>query len=197
MDNIFNFEDVGELFLRSSSSTFTSELDEEILAKLNQFKDLEYGWSYGEGNPINGNVIEKAKTLVKVGNFFISDVDAFAGTNGQVLIVFYDNDRCIEFTINEDLRIDAAIENGIGYDFEVIDEKYNITLKEAEHIIKKFKLNEWKSSDLFIINITTTDLNDFVVPHFQIHQMMEGFQSLIENVPSQKLGTKKPYVTTS
>ncbi|WP_372906741.1 hypothetical protein [Rhodohalobacter sp.] len=197
MKNIFNFIDVADTFIKTFPSTYASEIDEDVLAKLNEFADLEDGWSYGEGKPIDADVIEKAKTLFKIGNYFLSDADVFPGTNGQILLVFYVDERCIEFTINEDLSVDVAVEHGIGYDFEVTYEKRNISLREAERVINKFNMTEWKSSDLFITNTMIADVKDFEAQPFQTPQITEEYPSLIWDVLPLKTDKGKQFVITS
>lgn len=197
MKNLFDFLDVADSFIKTLPSTYASEIDEDVLAKLNEFADLEDGWSYGEGAPIDADVIEKAKTLYKIGNYFVSDADVFPGTNGQILLVFYVDERSIEFTINKDLSVDVSIEHGIGYEFEITYEKRNISLREAERVINKFNITEWKSSDLFITNTMILDVKDFEAQPFQTPQITEEFPLLIWDVLPQKTDKGKQYVTTS
>jgi hypothetical protein len=111
--------------------------------------------------------------------------------------VFYVNNISLEFTVNEDLSVDASIEEGIGFNFDVTSESENITLREAEHILNKFNQEEWKFSGLFITTTTTQELNDLEVPPSKTRRTREVFQSLIEDALSTKSRTKKQFVTIS
>jgi|AntRauTorcE11897_2_1112592.scaffolds.fasta_scaffold23325_1 hypothetical protein len=197
MENSIQIIEMSSFEKKKFASTYDSEIEKDVLNKLNGFADLNEGWSFGEGRPIKLDVIEKAKKLFKIGNFFVPDADVFAGTDGCVLVVFYVNNISLEFTVNEDLSVDASIEEGIGFNFDVTSESENITLREAEHILNKFNQEEWKFSGLFITTTTTQELNDLEVPPSKTRRTREVFQSLIEDALSTKSRTKKQFVTIS
>lgn len=174
----------------------SQELDNNdlVLEELNSFADLDEGWSYGEGKPIDSIVINKAKRVYKIGKYFLKTVNVFPGVDGSILVVFHTQDHSIEVSVNEDLTLNVVIEKGIGFDFQVIKEKDNIELKSIENILSNYKQSEWNILGSFITDTIVEKRKDFEVQHFLIPQTGAESPSLNINAFYRR---QKQFMTTS
>jgi len=151
------------------------ELHDSIIEELESFSKLEEGWSYGEGGPIPFKVIEIAKKVYKVGSYHINSVNVFPGTDGSILVVFYKEDISIEVVINKDLSLDLTLEKGIGFDYNILLEEYDVRLTRIENILRKYKNYEWMSSGFFTTDTMTRIPGDFEASHSKTPQMMAEY----------------------
>jgi|AntRauTorcE11898_2_1112593.scaffolds.fasta_scaffold13109_2 hypothetical protein len=157
------------------SEVYTSgktKLNDSIIEELNNYATLKEGWAYGEGKPINSDVIKKAEKVYKIGKYFIPTVNVFPGTNGLILVVFHQEEFSIETAVNEDLTIDLTVEQGLGFEYDIVRRENNISLKKVENILSNFKRSEWNYSESFITNTMTELKKDFEVLHSATPQTM-------------------------
>ena len=82
-----------------------------IQNKIIDFKNLERGWCYGEGEPFNDAIINKALELHNeiLEKDFI-ETDAFPGINGEVMLTAYYAEYYFEFTVNLDQSVSIFYE---------------------------------------------------------------------------------------
>jgi hypothetical protein len=110
--------------------------DHVVEVKIRSFSDLADGWHFGEGGPISEKVISVALALSKYArelNF--SEIDAFPGVNGEILLTLYYGDYVLELTVESDLSINVVMEVG---DEEVFD-KEGLSILEAKEQVHKLR----------------------------------------------------------
>jgi hypothetical protein len=136
------------------SQTFSkaSATDNPVTQTIRSFGLLEDGWDFGVGAPATKEVIEKALFLHKLGSGRGLRSNAFPGTDGEINIAFYFGADTIEVRVNTDLSLNLTHERGIGPDFDIIDDRENIELRDIELCLVHLKGEGkgWKSSEYCI-----------------------------------------------
>jgi hypothetical protein len=92
-----------------------------IEEKIRSFGDLSTGWDFGQGEPASAATIEKAIQIYGLGRSLDLDVEVFPGTNGEIAVAFYRDDRSVEFIIETDQSLSCHIEEGQGFDYRRIE----------------------------------------------------------------------------
>lgn len=140
--------------------------------KIQNFKNLNQGWHFGEGIAPSSETIDIALGLVKEAHITGCDVDAFPGINGEVQVTLYYDDEYLEFTVENDNSITFVHEkNGI----EVCNEE-GLDVSDADIRIREAtkKCNYLESS---IENISIKDWADFKVWHLNQIKLTRIFPS--------------------
>lgn len=114
-----------------------------VAQKIRGFADLEPGWNFGEGLPLDNSVLEDAISLnaFAVDQGFV-DTDAFPGPNGEVLLAIYHRRHYLEFIIEPDRSITFSREES---GTELLYQE-DLTLEEAKTLISEFSEEVWTSS---------------------------------------------------
>src|SRR5437868_6657692 len=116
------------------------------IEKAREFEHLTRGWYFVDGTAPPVNRIERAIRLIRRASLQgVKRANAFPGVNGQIEVTFYDNDRTLEITIEDDDSLTVA------------ELKDNAQVNFTEHLFPSQvyeRLNAWASSDLFIDSIT-------------------------------------------
>jgi hypothetical protein len=92
-----------------------------IEEKIRSFGDLPTGWDFGQGEPPSAATIEKAIEIYRFGRSLDLDSEIFPGTNGEIAIAFYREDRSVEFIIDANQSLSYHIEEGQGFDYRRIE----------------------------------------------------------------------------
>jgi hypothetical protein len=75
--------------------------------KLRSFAALQPGWHYGEGGPIEGEILDDAIALNRYAlHLGFARTNAFPGLNGEARVTIYDGEHYLEFTVEPDRAID-------------------------------------------------------------------------------------------
>ena len=110
--------------------------DHVVEVKIRSFSDLADGWHFGEGGSIPEEVIGVALALSRYARELkFSEIDAFPGVNGEILLTIYHRNNVLELTIEPDLSINAVMEVD---DMEVSD-KEGLSVVEAKEQINRLK----------------------------------------------------------
>jgi hypothetical protein len=75
----------------------------DTATKILSFGQLPVGWHYGEGGPINRNIINTAIALFW--QFFwprFTDTDAFPGVDGEIMVTAYEGNHYVEVIVEAD-----------------------------------------------------------------------------------------------
>jgi hypothetical protein len=127
--------------------------------KISSFLRLVPGWNYGEGDTFNEDIIDRAIELHKLLlSFVFYETDAFPGTDGSIMVTAYDNDDCLEFTIETDGGIRCILESN---DVAVYEQE-NLTILQVKDILKQLRRERWRPSDSSILSTMTVVANVFV-----------------------------------
>lgn len=154
-----------------------------VLEKILSFGRLEEGWRYGEGGPASQDVILRAISIAEFGSLQYDETDAFPSVDGSVLVTFYREELCVEITIRPDDSYDATVEQGTGFDFEVLDEFWGISIGEVRKIITDYSTSrKWLSYASSTPESMTVDAVDFKAEYFHTPQMGQEYQFSIPNV---------------
>jgi hypothetical protein len=148
--------------------------------KIQSFKDLEAGWSYGEGEPFESSVLNTAIQFNRYAfrrGFF--ETDAFPGLNGEVLLTIYLGRYYLEFTFEQDGSVTYYHEEAQ----EEVCYEEGLLLEDAQNRLETFRKQVWKESESSIQYITIRADTDSRV---QLSRTLEGMtqesRSLAESV---------------
>lgn len=98
-----------------------------VIEKIKSFTELQVGWSFGEGKPIQPDVIEAAIEFAeRSARNARLEMDAFPGLCGEVMVTIYRQEEYWEFILHEDGKV--------AYAHEVEDE----LLDYRENLIGRF-----------------------------------------------------------
>lgn len=116
------------------------------LHKLDSFRNLPTGWSYGRGGPISEDVISDAKeiyeSLVGLG---LSRTNAFPGTDGEILVTAYHGSHYVSITIEKNHLFSYRHEQG---DIDH-SEHENVRREEVKSAIRMSARIIWPTFALF------------------------------------------------
>lgn len=116
----------------SQSSPLKADLrPDPLLAKLQELAALPNGWRFGEGVPPHPTTLDNAREIYRMVASRGLKADAFPGSDGSLILVFYANERCVEISIAQDGRMNVCVEEGEGADFQEIKEIPNALLADA------------------------------------------------------------------
>jgi hypothetical protein len=116
-------------------------------AKIAGFRELQVGWHYGEGGPINDAAIARADEVLSFLTLIgLTHTDAFAGAGGEILLTVYHGDHCLEVMIEPDGCFGLTHERAGQEmcDHEAID------LAELKSKLLEVASEIWRSSASFI-----------------------------------------------
>ena len=160
----------------SSTSFINYYATDPTEQKIQGFKNLPYGWDYGEGATPTDDTISIARRLntaaLRVG---FDKTNAFPGTGGEIQVTAYHDSFYLEMTIELDGLITFVFDNN---DQEI--EYRKMTLDQVMVKIHAFQGMIWALSDLLTENSTTTPLkNGSIVKPSDPQVMGAAYQSLI------------------
>lgn len=116
----------------SQSSPLKADLrPDPLLAKLQELAALPNGWRFGEGVPPHPTTLDNAREIYRMVASHGLKADAFPGSDGSLILVFYANERCVEISIAQDGGMNVCVEEGEGTDFQEIKEIPNALLADA------------------------------------------------------------------
>lgn len=125
----------------SDYQVFEFEKDSLLIteAKIQSYSAYPEGWCYGEGLVFSRAVINAAITLnaLSMEKGFLN-TDTFPGPDGGIKLAIYQEDICLEFTINSDLTIIFVREEG-----ENEPSPLSLSLDEAKNKINDFAEEIW------------------------------------------------------
>jgi len=155
--------------------------------ELASFSILPHGWHYGDGGPIPSRVIVAARSLAKAATIHgASSVDAFPGTDGEVLLEVSGLPVNLEILINRNEEISVIAEElGSG---DVIWEAAGLSVQAAIVEILAVGGGRWSSSGSSIRNTGASGGERFLASHFGIQQAAES-PSWIRSAPSTRQAT--------
>ncbi len=146
---------------------FTTEFFHPTLKKLYEFRNLNKGWHYDEGDSISFNAYIIAKVLLKKIIERGYESDAFPGLSGEVRITIYKDEHYLEFTIFDDRSIIFAYEIKVKPNtYKRVEYLEGISLSDAIQKIDKIEGYKWQSIlESSTIRIMTEDSEDFKAWH--------------------------------
>lgn len=107
-----------------------------ITAKLHKLASLPNGWRYGTGIPPQEVAINTAQEIYRHLVDLKLQADVFPGEDGSLSLVFYKEEKCVETNISRYGTINIDVEDGEGFDYEVIKTVENASINEvAEQVI--------------------------------------------------------------
>ena len=101
--------------------------------KILSFKNLEEGWCFTEGGPLQGNVIDRALSLLEAVDEAFK-TDAFPGLNGEIELSIVKGIRSLDVIIESDERCTAICEI---YDKELFY-KENLSVDQVREEVINF-----------------------------------------------------------
>ncbi len=112
----------------------------DIINKIDEFSNLPEGWDFGQGIATLSAVALKAKQIVEAVDKIFEDVeyDTTPMTDGGLILILKMDNEFIDVTINTDLSLDMRHEKGIGVEYDIIFEMYNVSI---DQIIKLYSDN--------------------------------------------------------
>lgn len=109
--------------------------------KIQSFKELERGWSYGEGISIEQATLDNAIALNREAiRFGFLETDAFPGLNGEVMFTIYSDDHYLEFTLEAGGRVTFYHEK----DNEEVSYQEELSFQDAKEKIEQFRIENIK-----------------------------------------------------
>ncbi len=154
--------------------------------KVREFAELPKGWRYGSGVPASTEKVEQAITAL----FFayangISIVNAFPGSEGEILVSFYHEEHTLDVTLEVDGSFTIAQDES---DRQVAFTEGN-SKEQAFDAIREFGQRTCDSSELYIEESTIQYAGGSKAPHL-VSQATEAFQLLIPHVPSPSVAPR-------
>jgi len=133
--------------------------------KMLDFRELEPGWCYGEGQRPSSTILKYAFELYREARRYgFEETDAFPGVDGEIRFTIYQGQHYLEFTVEIDGSVSYCRENG---ETEVACVE-RLGVDDARDIIRRFWREIWKSSESSIVDGTTSGREDFRVSPFRI-----------------------------
>jgi hypothetical protein len=134
-----------------SRGAFSSEADNRVERKLKIFSALARGWHYGEGDRIADATLDLASQIRKECLFFgFTNMDAFPGAAGEVMLTVYLPQRYIEIIITAALNISLLYERND----EEVTYAEGLTPPEARAGLKKVAGELWSTFATSTLNST-------------------------------------------
>ncbi len=142
--------------------------------KIHDFKKLGKGWSYGEGEPFKGSILNDAISLIREAfNLAFYTTDAFPGLNGEVMCTIYHEDNYLEFTLEPDGNVTFAREKS---DDEICYQE-GLSLQDAKEKIGEFRKEIWNTYEFSTQYITTPECVGSLAPHLRTQENPRESQS--------------------
>jgi len=138
---------------------------EKVREKVRGFTQLPEGWQYGEGQPVEGQVVTASLRLIDVAHTLGIEVDAFPGPEGDVAIVFYRGKMSLEVLAKTNGAYDVTLEDGIGYEYEVVQSLHNLRIRQVLQLVRDFGREEdtWNLHESFTPRIMILVASDIEV----------------------------------
>lgn len=139
--------------------------------KLQGFEALPAGWHYGEGGPLDREVVGLAASLLTYAfQLGLTETDAFPGLAGEARLTLYSDDDYFELTINCDQSVTFVHERK---GFQVSEEE-DLSIDQARgRLLQNLRGHQWTSSASSIVGTMTVGSADFKALPLP-HQAMEG-----------------------
>jgi hypothetical protein len=132
-----------------------------ICNKISEFRYLEAKWNFGIGEAVSNRTIKIAIKLLSTINLASHEefnnlkINALPSTEGGVIISLGKGDEFIELVVNPNFTYDLIYEKGIGVQFEILQEVYDIPVSNNEELIKYF-FKLCNSSEPYTLETTTS-----------------------------------------
>lgn len=168
----------------------------ETIKKINEFADLPQGWHFGEGVSPSKETRERAKKLLHAASWHgLERSNAFPGVNGQLQVTFYNADRMLELTIENDNSATIAIDKGSTQ----LAFREGASKAEAYAALEEFSQPVWTSSESFIVNITTQNVITSQVRHWTCQDMNPSplWSGHVQSPPVKRFAATLPGSTVS
>lgn len=149
--------------------------------KIRELREMPVGWFYGTGVAPDEEVVDITLKLNRAAiNESLFETDVFPAEGGELMLVIYYDNYCLELMVERDGRINVVYErNDEEFDF-----KENLSLKEAVTEIRLFRKQVWNLSDSFIGNISIDAKGTFAAQPFRTPVITQESQSLTESAQS-------------
>ena len=133
----------------AATHTSSGSQNEPLVKKLRAFAKLPSGWSYGRGTRIADEVISRAEQILEFGTQIHLKAEVFPGTDGDILVAFHQDEKCVQVTVNRDLTLGLRIEQGHGPQFDDVIEPLQRVDNESQVYLSIIGLvkddHAWKS----------------------------------------------------
>jgi len=158
--------------------------------KIQSFAELATSWHYGEGGPVEDDVISTALELEAYLRLLgFSKTDAFPGPDFDVMVVGYRGEHDLEATVRRGGSIDIAhIEGRNEVSFVSVN-----SIRDAKRAISRLGGEIWQSFDWSMRGTSMSTGNDSAVRHSETPRAGE-FRSYAEPAWTQ---ASERYATTS
>lgn len=133
-----------------------------IADKIRSFRKLPNGWHYGTGEPISQSMAGSALDWLEfLGLLGYTNIDAFPGEGGEVLLSADFDDSLIEFILETNGTFSISLEID-GYE----DVYYGkIGSSEAYNIISEIAGKEWSAFDYFTqVSLIEQEIDSLALP---------------------------------
>lgn len=175
MDSIHNEHIEYELIFRSSSFEEYKYPEYKVVDKIKGFSHLPNGWDFGHGESPSADVITQAIAIYQSGLLLGFKGDARPETKGGVILNLFTGDDFVYITINSNGQFDIRHEKGIGADYEILDDRQNVSLNRIYKTLQNLT-NKCILSEPYMSISTTQIVEDFQV--IALNDMEEEFQYL-------------------
>jgi len=143
-----------------------------VINKIQSFELFDNKWNYGEGEKFNKSVINAAKDLsLYLYNNLFTDLSAFPGLDGEILIKVYFPNNCIEIFIHKDLTSNFLVEDKEG------NELFTSPILKITDLKKQIlsqRLSAWNLQESYPSTTTTQDSRDLIASHLKTHRRSRG-----------------------
>jgi len=121
--------------------------------KILSFGDLEVGWHYGEGGPIDSQTITAALEIYW--QFFLAefdDTDAFPGVDGEIMVTAYRGNHYVEVIVENDGTMSLSYE---FEDVEMFPPLEHRPAKEIKQKVAEVAREIWSTSAFYTMTTLT------------------------------------------
>lgn len=169
----------------SASSSYLNK----IKLQIEDLQKLGAGWDFGEGEAISDEVGAASIEIAEMGLTLGLKAGVRPLTEGGIVVTLFYSDHFLFTTVKPDGNFDVSYEKGIGVNYDVLDNKENLTLTA----VRKYII-QWVSSERYTFLNTIKTRNVLQVTHLKNIRMVES-RFLTNNVQNKQVIT--PYVLTS
>ena len=138
-------------------SSATEPAADKLTRKLRSFASLPNGWDFGDGLPVSTTAIEIAEELLRWASQLQLKADVFPGVDGECMVAFYNDNRCVRVIVQPSGSFDLRVERGIGFTFEhTVPPQNGATRQEAFARVRDLVDTAWNTY-VFLVSGSTIE----------------------------------------
>lgn len=146
--------------------------------------NLEAGWDYGDGEPIDKNVISNAISIAGIAANLGHDYEVHPIPDGGIKLILSQDDVFLDINIENDLSFSITKEKGFGYNYKMLYSKEHLRTEQVIIEIISLSINSGAQCSLYEPFILENTVVKKAVSLNVLETFTEPFRSSITNAPN-------------